>query len=67
VSDVLERLRMKETKGTATLEELAAADEMEHLRACLAEIRIYADQGIGKGITKSAILRAVEAGLHETS
>ncbi len=67
MSDILSRLRLKETKGTATLEELSAIDELEHLRACLAEIRIYAEQGLGLGLTKSAILRAAEAGLHEAS
>lgn len=67
MSNVLERLRLRETDGIATLGELAAADEIEQLRACLAEIRIYAEQGLGKGLTKSAILRAVAAGLHEAS
>lgn len=41
----------------------ASADEIEHLKACLAEIRVYGETGLGLGLTKSAILRAVEAGI----
>ena len=43
MTDTLKRLRLKEQNGTATLEELSAADELEALRGCLIQFaRIWA-------------------------
>ena len=57
MSDVLERLRMKETKGTATLEELAAADEIVMLGRALEHAYRNINFGFEYGSFDFSVLR----------
>lgn len=67
MTDLSDRLRELGSESKCSHEEQlfleAAADRIEKLEACLAEARIYARDGLGKGITKSSILRAIEDGI----